>query len=65
MYCIVTYVYAAGIIRSYLRSVVRYTILVLDNYRRSTVVGKDMRIRGYFLKPRWVRKQKIIWETPR
>jgi hypothetical protein len=63
MQCIVTHV--TGIIRIYLKSVLRCKYLILNTCHPDThytYVSKDVRILGYFSKPKGVREQKV-WET--
>jgi hypothetical protein len=52
-------------IRSYLKSVLRHTFLILDTYIRklNIYVSKDVRIRGYFSKPKGVQKGEKFWGT--
>ena len=47
-------------VRSYLISVVRYKFLILDTYHPHTIfyLSKDVRIRGYFSKPKGIGEQK-------
>ena len=49
----------------YLKSVLRYTFLILDTYHPVILyyVSKDVRARGYFLKPEEAREQQNICET--
>ena len=51
-------------IRSYLKSVLSYNVLIWDNYHPDTIYeSKDMTIRGYFSKPKGVRDQKCLGNT--
>jgi hypothetical protein len=49
-------------IRSYLKSLLRYKFLILDTYHQELYiyVSKDVRIRGYFSKPKGISEQKSL-----
>jgi hypothetical protein len=49
-------------IGNYLKSVLRYKLLMLGTYHPDTLY-LDVRIRGYFSKQKEVREQKKVWET--
>ena len=51
--------------RSYLKSVLRCKILILDTYHPDTqyLCEKDVRIHGYFMKSEGVLKQKCVGNT--
>jgi len=50
---------------SYLKSGLRYKYLILDAYHPNIVItlSKEVRIRGYFSKPKRVREQKCLGNT--
>jgi hypothetical protein len=53
-------------IRSYLKSVQRYIFLILDAYHPDTLylnMNKDVKIGGYFSKPKGVREKKRLADT--
>ena len=52
-------------ISSYLKSVLRYTVLIFDTYHPDTLYlhSKDMRVHGYFSNPKWVQNQNILENT--
>jgi hypothetical protein len=53
-------------IRSCLKSVLRYTVLILDAYHPDTLylnMSNDVQIRGYFSKPKGVGEQKRLGNT--
>jgi hypothetical protein len=60
---LITYVLAC--IRIYLKSVLRHKYLILDTYYPDICiyVRKDVRISGYFSKPKGVREQKSLGNT--
>jgi len=64
MQCII--VYAFVMYSSYLKSVLRYVLSILDNCHAdiTSLPSKDVgRIRGYFSKPKGVREQKGLGIT--
>jgi hypothetical protein len=52
-------------ISMYLKSRLRYTFLISDTYHREMYVhmSKDVRIRGYFSKPKGVREEESVGNT--
>jgi len=59
MQCIVTC--TAVRMRIYLKSVLRCKFLIFDTYHPNLrYLRKDMRIRVYFSKPKWIREQKVL-----
>jgi hypothetical protein len=51
-------------IRDYLKSVLRYEVLILDTYHQDGIhTSKDVRIRSYFSRTEGVYKQKSLGNT--